>query len=143
MTEPNLGEQTQGQAVDDRAQNRKRAAKKRLRVRRDTVLRQLLAYPEGRAFLWDLVGECNVFAQTLDTTPSGHAVMSYAEGRRSIGLHLFLDIQRLSPENYFLMTKENSGAKLEDETDDGPTDQPDASAPTHGGPVRNPSSEPE
>lgn len=77
----------------------------------EIVLQSVLSTPNGRAWMWTLLGKCNIWDSfgTLD-----HAAMAYCEGRRSIGIQLQQTITRLFPEAYVRMVQENSGGKIKD-----------------------------
>ncbi len=85
---------------------------------RRIVLERLLSDSLGRKFLWDLIAGCNVFRQTVDTGPNGHAVMCFKEGQKSFGLELFNQIVTKWPQAYGLMTRENSGVDIDEEKQD-------------------------
>ncbi len=95
-------------------------------IRRRTV-QALMSHPDGRRFLWKMLEECNVFQQTFSSAPGGFALMSFAEGRRSVGLRLFADISRWAGNDFVKAMVENSTATIEEE-DDGPESDLDASA---------------
>lgn len=90
---------------------------------RRIVLERLLGDALGRKFLWDVIADAGVFAQTVDVGPSGHAVMCFAEGRKSFGLGLLTEVTTQWPQAYMLMTRENASVKLEDDND-GSSDDP-------------------
>lgn len=79
------------------------------------ILERLCADALGRAFLWNLIADAHVFAQTVDFGPAGHGVMCFAEGERAMGLKLFNLIIKHFPQAYLAMTKENAAVKLEEE----------------------------
>jgi hypothetical protein len=56
---------------------------------RCTVLGNLMAGPVGREWVWDHLAQCGIFNSTI----ADHHVMSYLEGKRSVGLRMFSDIQ--------------------------------------------------
>ena len=53
------------------------------------TLQHIMAGAVGREWIWDLLASCGIFNSTLAT----HHEMSYLEGKRSIGLKVFNDIQ--------------------------------------------------
>jgi dihydroorotase len=53
--------------------------------------------PEGRRFLWQLIGSAGVFQQSFAADPMATA---FNEGRRSIGLALLSRLQDESPDLY-------------------------------------------
>lgn len=119
-------EPRQGETVDPKRLSRKRQLRVKDKNLNDGVLRGLLGSVDGRRWIWNQLGKMNVFSQTVDFSPAGHAVMAYAEGRRSLGLELLADVTRLAPEAYVLMTRENSAVELEIEENGRSTDDPDA-----------------
>ena len=68
------------------AQARGIRMRQKLRVE---VLAMLLGGPVGRQWVWDLLSNCGIFSSTI----ADHHVMSYLEGKRSVGLRVFNDIQ--------------------------------------------------
>lgn len=77
----------------------------RLRERqRDDDMKWLMASATGRRIVWRLLERAKVFSSTFDQ----HAgAMSFNEGRRSAGLELLSDINRLCPHQYPVMAQEN------------------------------------
>ena len=68
-------------------------------------LRYMMANATGRAWMWRHLGECGVYRSSFNTDAG---VMAFAEGRRSVGLNLLLEIQTLVPELVHKMQQENS-----------------------------------
>jgi len=58
-----------------------------------------------RQFMWEVFTDCRLFGTTFN---SDHALMSFYEGRRSVGLRLMALAQRHAPDLYEQMTRENS-----------------------------------
>lgn len=83
-----------GIAGSERAQRVLRQAEKRLARQREDDLRELLSLPAGRRFVWRLVDE---IAGVHGTTFTGNSQTFHLEGRRSVGIDLMLEIQRLDP----------------------------------------------
>jgi hypothetical protein len=83
-----------------------RKKRERLRATRaDGAFKALMGTPDGRLLIWDLLGECGVFRSSWD----GHGGrLNFNEGRRDIGLQLLATINRLCPELFGVMMKENS-----------------------------------
>ena len=67
-------------------------------------LRQVMATKQGRRFMWRLLGECGVMRQSFSTDAS---LMSFNEGRRSIGIPQVADLMQHAPEKYELMLSEH------------------------------------
>lgn len=74
-------------------------------------LKSILKTPSGRRFAWRVLAESRLF-QTTYTLPYAGAElqMAFMEGRKQFGYRLFLDIQRVAPKAWELMTKEQKDA---------------------------------
>lgn len=59
----------------------------------------------GRRFVWSMLVEFGAFREMFDES---HAVMAYKEGRRQIGLYLIHKINVDCPDQYRVMTAENT-----------------------------------
>lgn len=73
------------------------------RALRTEDVRQLLGCAWGRRFLWRLLDEAGVWASSFSVEP---LAMAYAEGRRSVGLALLAELQRVDAVAYGLMLRE-------------------------------------
>jgi len=62
---------------------------KRLRQREINDLRRMLKEPEGRRFIWKLLGEAGIFHSSFALNSNQTA---FSEGRRSLGLDLLIDL---------------------------------------------------
>ncbi len=62
----------------------------------------VLSTPQGRRFLWRLLGVCHVFK----TSFTGNSTTFFNEGKRDIGLRLLADINEASPDSYLKMMQE-------------------------------------
>lgn len=62
----------------------------------------VLSTPQGRRFLWRLLGVCHVFK----TSFTGNSTTFFNEGKRDIGLRLLADINESSPDSYLKMMQE-------------------------------------
>ena len=81
---------------------------KRKQKDRDAALSALMEHSQTRGLLWDLLVKCQVFS----TSFSHSAIeMAYKEGKRSIGLELLAEINRVAPEMYAVMAKEANETK--------------------------------
>lgn len=105
-------------ADDKKAEERARENRRN----RLSVLGKLCNDPIGRKFLWNIIVDAHVFAQTVNTEPGGHAVMCFKEGERAMGLSLFNDIVAKFPAAYLAMTQENAAVKIDEDKDDGRND---------------------
>lgn len=65
-------------------------------------LRQIMSTPEGRAWMWALLGECRIF-QTCFT---GNSTTFFNEGKRDVGLPIMAEITEHFADEYLLMAKE-------------------------------------
>ncbi|CAB5083034.1 hypothetical protein IST4116A_01210 [Burkholderia cenocepacia] len=75
---------------------------KRLEERRANGLRQIMASPDGRAWLWALLGSCEIFSPCF----TGNSTTFFNEGKRAVGLPVFHQVTEEFPEQYLLMAKE-------------------------------------
>lgn len=95
------------QNAADKEQVKDAAGKeKRGRDREIDDVAHLLADVHGRRFLWRVLEECGVYHQSFNHSGS---IMSFNEGKRSVGLLLLRDIMEASPEAYVQMMKEFKG----------------------------------
>lgn len=70
---------------------------------RAEVLTQLMKSTAGRAYIWDLLTQCQCFATTFTPEP---AVSAFNEGRRSVGLAILSDIMSACPDSYITAARE-------------------------------------
>lgn len=82
----------------------KRKTKGKLRQRElDEGLRGLMRSPVGRKWMWGFLGSLGAYRSPFSADP----YMSYfAGGRANVGLELIAEINRVCPELYPLMVKE-------------------------------------
>jgi hypothetical protein len=107
-------EQTPYNAGDEQhVKKRKRSAKTR-NLQKKAALQALMSTPGGRAWIWDLLILTGYSTNSFSTQA---LVMAFNEGKRSLGLQLIGEINRISPELYVGMALENQ-AKDEDWTGD-------------------------
>lgn len=88
----------------DHVRDRARKAKRRDRAH-DAVLGALMERAEGRAWLWELLGFCGVFQSSF--APNA-LEMARREGQRNVGLRLLAEINRVAPDGYMQMLKEQA-----------------------------------
>ena len=74
-------------------------------LQRKAGLRLLMNTPEGRMWMWELLGLCGVYHSSFSVDGLS---MAFKEGRRDIGLRLTAEINRLGPELYARMVAENN-----------------------------------
>lgn len=79
---------------------------------RENDIRVVMSTPSGRRFIWRLANEtCGV----LSTTFTGDIQTYHREGRRSVGVELLAELQKLCPPEYVTMIQEAIAASQEDE----------------------------
>ncbi len=83
--------------------NKRQKSLKTRDLQKKAALKKLMGDPEGRMFMWDLLGRCGVFHLSFS---SDALVMAFKEGRRDVGNHLMGEITRISPELYMKMVVE-------------------------------------
>ncbi len=107
----------------------RKKAERLARELRDAQLRTVLSTPAGKAFVWRLLTNVTgVFGPSFSSDP---ALTAFNEGKRSVGLALMKEAQRVAPGSYLEMTEERINADLlalEPEAPElEPEDDPDAS----------------
>lgn len=96
---------------DDALQEKRRELEERARTQRESDVRAVLSSPAGRRFFWRLVDDvAGAFGRSYDGTPLGTA---FAEGRRSVGLALLTEAQRVAPADYVHALQEALAAQEE------------------------------
>ena len=71
----------------------------------DADLLRMLSSPDGRRFLWSIIdGRARSSGASFSGENTHHS--AYLEGRRSVGLELMLDCQRVSSAEYVHMVEE-------------------------------------
>lgn len=83
------------------------------------TVQNLMRHPISRRWLWTLMGDAQVFQANMNLDPH---YMAFEKGQRNFGLRLLHTILRYSPQEYVLMTNENSSANLKEEPDVGNAD---------------------
>jgi hypothetical protein len=93
------------EGVGDPKEVRKRRKKAKLEQERDIEeLRQLLAVPGNRAFLWRLLDYCKVYHS--NPFPENPGSMAMFEGRRMVGIWLLQEMHAADPLAYPRMRDE-------------------------------------
>lgn len=64
----------------------------------------VMADKRGRQFVFSILEACNVFQHNFDTN---HAIMSFKEGKRNVGLEILARSNKHTPDNYIRLLKEN------------------------------------
>lgn len=80
----------------------RKSKSKRLEERQANGLRQIMASPDGRAWLWGLLSSCEIFSPCF----TGNSTTFFNEGKRAVGLPVFHQVTEQFPEQYLLMAKE-------------------------------------
>lgn len=96
---------------EEALQERRRELEQLARTQRETDLRWVLSSPVGRRFFWRVLDDvCATFGRSYDGTPLGTA---FSEGRRSVGLALLTEAQRVAPSDYVHALQEAVAAQEE------------------------------
>jgi len=100
-----MNEETHEYNAGDANQVGRRQKRKKLwQMQKQSALRSLMGVPEGRMWMWDLLGQCGVFHLSFS---SDALVMAFNEGKRGVGNQLLAEINRTTPELYMKMVIEN------------------------------------
>lgn len=83
--------------------DREKSAKVR-EERRLNGLRQIMASPDGRVWMWDFLSSCGLFSVVFN----GNSKDYFNLGQRNAAMPIFSEIQRHCMPEYLLMVKENS-----------------------------------
>lgn len=90
--------------ASDRKEVRKAEKAARIADRaRQEVITNLMSTTQGRQWLWDLLANCHVFAQTFTADP---LMTAFGEGRRAVGLALLADVMISCPDQYITAARE-------------------------------------
>jgi hypothetical protein len=73
-------------------------------LQKKAALRRFISEPEGRMWMWDLLGRCGIFRSSFSSEP---LVMAFNEGRRDIGTFLASEIGSADSDAFFKMAIEN------------------------------------
>lgn len=74
------------------------------REREVEEMRQLLAAPGNRSFVWRLLEYCRIYHS--NPFPHSHGEMAYFEGRRSVGHYIIQTMLEADPNAYAVMRDE-------------------------------------
>ena len=100
MTQANAANRSSVRAAE-------KAAKLADQNRREVIVAICGTIP-GRAYLWEQLEWCHVFAESYDDNPQR---MAHNEGQRSAGLRLLADIMTAAPEQFIQMMVEANGRR--------------------------------
>jgi len=82
-----------------------KTAKAREADRRET-LRLIMSHPNGRAWIYWLLGECHI----LETCFNSNSLrMAMLEGERNVGLKVMSEINQVALDEHVVMMRENAG----------------------------------
>lgn len=74
-------------------------------ARREGVVKMLMSTPDGREWVFDLLGRCHLFGSTYTSDSRQSA---FLEGERNVGLVLLADVLRICPELYLQAQRESN-----------------------------------
>lgn len=86
-----------------------KAVAKRRALEDVLTMREILATPRGRRWMWDLLSAAHLFHEDMDTDP-GH--MAFRKGERNFALRLYSAVTRNCPAEYIAMIRENTNADI-------------------------------
>lgn len=81
----------------------RKRVRNRAREKRDDM-RAILAMPEGRRFLWRLLGQCKVYESVFDREAT---VMAFRSGAQDVGHFVLAEIVEAQPDAYLQMMIEH------------------------------------
>lgn len=90
------------EAAQAREAKRKQAE---VEAKQNLVVKQLLATPDGRAWVMSYFKEFRIFQTTWSRDPGATA---FAEGSRAVALKLLADVTGAAPDEYLIMLKEDA-----------------------------------
>lgn len=93
-------------AADPRQVKQGRRAEKVRQAKQDEDLSWLLGERKGRRIFWRWLSETRPFNTSLSFDDRGNDLTHYNEGRRTIGLKMLAELNRIKPEAYVLMINE-------------------------------------
>jgi len=99
---------------------RKAIARKRLKEREQSDLRKVLSTPEGRRFIWRLLGETRIFRGCFSLNG---LEMANNEGKRDMGLFVLKDLLESHPDAFAQMQREAASDKFLQENEQATAEQ--------------------
>jgi len=96
-------------AADHKQVNKAKRSSKDLRKQELSDLTYIMASPQGRRFVWRLLGRCRTFGSIWETSAKIH----YNAGQQDIGHFLMAELTQADEELFFNMMKENKEGELE------------------------------
>lgn len=110
----------QRNGIDDDSVRALSAAQKQRRLLVEDSFAFVMGSEKGRRLVWHLI---DTVSGALSPSFTGNSETFYREGRRSVGLDLMADVQRLHPELYVQMLneqiRENARIAQQEEKDRG------------------------
>ena len=103
-------EQTPYNAGDAQQVAKRQKSQKTRNLQKKAALRRLISDAEGRMWVWDFLILTGYSSSSFSTEP---LIMAFNEGKRSLGLQLIGEINRISPELYVKMALENEGKETD------------------------------
>ncbi len=97
----------QSEDLGDRVSVAERAKRAKTReLQRLNGLKEIMASPAGRVWMWDFLSSCGMFRCDFN----GNSKDYHALGQRNVGMPIFLGIMAHCMDQYILMVKENQNA---------------------------------
>ncbi len=98
--------------ADDAGQQARRSkAADRAEKQSSDDLNWLMRHPQGRRFMWRLLGVCGVYRSAYVAGAGETNAVFFALGETNVGLNYLNQVVASEPDNYALMVRENSGSK--------------------------------
>jgi hypothetical protein len=82
--------------------------------RRQAVVEYIMNHPQGREFIWGLLGDCGLYRSSWHPSELIH----FNEGRRDVGLRVLDEIMRRCPMAYLDMQREAIERASQPESDE-------------------------
>ncbi len=89
--------------TDEQAQSERAKTLELRSVKRDRMLRELMADPVGRAYFHDVLAACHLLGAPPDLDTGS---MAFWLGEHNIGKRIWIDLEKAAPEQMMLMLKE-------------------------------------
>ena len=89
--------------TDEQAQTERAKALELRAVKRDRMLRELMADPVGRSYFFDLLAACHLLGSPPDLDTGS---MAFWLGEHNIGKRIWIDLEKAAPEQMMQMLKE-------------------------------------
>ena len=102
----------QSSASDAKAVSKRVAAVRRESERVSRGICAVLATPDTRAFVWDLLASCGLYETSFHTNA---LTMAFGEGKRDVGLKLVAQIMEFDQEAYLTMQREAANREKEND----------------------------